>query len=64
MKAPRILKFIDMNKGDNKDTDTYNNHTLKKYSMNYAHSKHLILIYFISDLTSFVAHLTQWGKKF
>ena len=29
MKAPRILKFIDMNKGDNKDTDTYNNHTLK-----------------------------------
>ncbi len=33
--------------------------------MNYAHSKHLILIYFISDLTSFVAHLThQWGKKF
>ena len=31
--------------------------------MNYVHSKHLILIYFISDLTSFVAHLTQWGKK-
>ena len=29
MKAPRILKFIDMNKGDNKDRDTYNNHTLK-----------------------------------
>ena len=29
MKAPRILKFIDMNKGDNKDTDTYNNYTLK-----------------------------------
>jgi len=28
MKAPRILKFIDMNKG-NKDTETYNNHTLK-----------------------------------
>ena len=29
MKAPRILKFIDMNKGDNKDTDAYNNYTLK-----------------------------------
>ena len=29
MKAPRILKLIDMNRGDNKEIDIYNNYTLK-----------------------------------
>ena len=29
MKTPRILNLIDMNSRDNKDTDTYNNYTLK-----------------------------------
>ena len=29
MKAPRNLNLIDVYRGDNKDTNTYNNYTLK-----------------------------------
>ena len=29
MKAPRMMYPIDMKRGENKDTDAYNNHTLK-----------------------------------
>ena len=29
MKAPRMMWPIDMNRGDIKDTDAYNNYTLK-----------------------------------
>ena len=31
--------------------------------MNYVHSKHLIIIYFISDVTSFIAHFGHGPKK-
>ena len=29
MKAPRMMRPIDMNRGENKETDAYNNYTLK-----------------------------------
>ena len=29
MKAPRMMRPIDMNRGENKDSDSYNNDTLK-----------------------------------
>ena len=29
MKAPRMMRSIDMNRGENKEIDSYNNYTLK-----------------------------------
>ena len=48
MKAPRMMWPIDMNRGENKETDAYNNYTLKNDNQWIMFIQHIWFLFILS----------------